>query len=209
MSQLGWDATGMETSPRALATAEAIAKASGGKQKVVPSPSPAWDGTFDVVCAFDVLEHIADDADALDQWLGWVRPGGWVCLSVPAHRRRWSAGDEWAGHYRRYDRADLLALLASRKLTVEHLECYGFPLANLTERLGNSTYRRLIDARKEPVSPAEASAESGVERSDYVRIFRLMDTIAGRVAIRAALLAQGLTARSNLGSGYLVMARKA
>src|SRR5262249_40273963 len=38
---------------------------------------------FDLVCAFEVLEHIEDDAGALDEWAGRLREGGWLVLSVP------------------------------------------------------------------------------------------------------------------------------
>ena len=205
----GHAGTGLETSPRAVALARAIAQATGSGQTLVTEPGPDWAGTFDLVCAFDVLEHVADDAGALAQWLAWLRPGGRVCLSVPAHRSRWGAGDEWAGHHRRYDRRDLVDLLAAHGLEIEHLECYGFPLANLTEWLGSRTYRRLMEERQRTVTSAEASAESGVERSDYLRLFRRMDTLAGRAALRCNFLLQSLAAGTDLGSGYLVLARRA
>jgi SAM-dependent methyltransferase len=205
----GHDATGLETSPRAIAMARAIAAATGQGQTLTSEPSPSWGGAFDLVCAFDVLEHVADDQAAIATWLQWLKPGGQLCLSVPAHRSRWGAGDEWAGHHRRYDRRDLLALLADNRLQVEHLECYGFPLANLTEWLGERTYRRLIRQRESEFSSAQASAESGVERADYVRMFRRMDTVPGRLALRVNFALQSLAARTDLGSGYLVMARRA
>lgn len=207
-SAAGHAVVGLESSERALATARRVADATGGGYAVLGRPDEAWPQAFDLVCAFDVLEHIEDDAGALDQWLGWVRPGGLVCLSVPAHRRSWSAGDEWAGHYRRYDRSDLEALLASRGVQVEHFECYGFPLANLTEWVGARTYRRLIAERAANVDRSEATAGSGVDQRDSTRLFRWMDTLPGRLALRAALLVQALFARTDLGSGYLVLARK-
>lgn len=206
---MGHDSTGLETSPRAVALARAIAGTTGGRQALATEPVPGWEGAFDLVCAFDVLEHVADDSAALGLWLGWLRPGGHVCLSVPAHRSRWGAGDEWAGHHRRYDRRDLVDLLASHQLEIQHLECYGFPLANLTEWLGSRTYRRLMQERRRAVTSAEASAESGVERTDYLRLFRRMDTLAGRLALRANFGLQALAARTDLGSGYLVLARRA
>src|SRR3546814_16202134 len=76
-----------------------------------------------------------------------LAPNGKMILSVPAHRSRWGAGDVWAGHYRRYDRNDVEQLLVSCGMEVEHLECYGFPLANATELLGNIAYRRMIDRK--------------------------------------------------------------
>lgn len=204
----GHQSTGLETSPRAVALARAIGAATGGRQTLVTEPGPDWDAAFDLLCAFDVLEHVEDDAGALNQWLSWLRPGGRLCLSVPAHRSRWGAGDEWAGHHRRYDRRDLVDLLASRQLEIEHLECYGFPLANLTEWLGSRTYRRLMEQRQGAVTISEASAESGVERTDYLRLFRRMDTPAGRLALRTNFGLQALAAGTDLGSGYLVLARR-
>ena len=43
--------------------------------------------TFDLVCAFEVLEHIEDDDAALTEWRARVRPGGRLLLSVPASER--------------------------------------------------------------------------------------------------------------------------
>ena len=40
-----------------------------------------------------------------------------------------------------------------------------------------------------------------------MRLFGKLDTVPGRAALRAAMAAQSLTARTDLGSGYLVLAR--
>lgn len=204
----GHDATGVESSPRALAVARRVASATGGKQTVLDAPGPDWQGGFDLACAFDVLEHIEDDGAALDQWISWLRPGGVMLLSVPAHRHRWSAGDEWAGHYRRYDRRDLTGLLESKGMQIGHLECYGFPLANLTEWLGARTYRRLLAARASNASRSEATAGSGVDQRDSTGLFRWLDTWGGRLGLRVSYLVQAAFVRTDLGSGYLVLARK-
>ncbi|KAA2284928.1 class I SAM-dependent methyltransferase [Arenimonas fontis] len=206
-SRAGHEVTGVESSPRALALARAVAQASGVSQRLLAQPDECWEERFDIACAFDVLEHIEDDGAAIDQWLSWVRPGGLLCLSVPAHRRSWSAGDEWAGHYRRYDRQDLLGLLAARGLRIEHFECYGFPLANLTEWVGVRTYRRLLAERSADVSRKDATAGSGVDHRD-TGLFRRLDTFPGRLGLRAAMLLQAAFARTDLGSGYLVLASK-
>lgn len=208
LAEAGYQATGLETSEPARAMAKAIAQAGQGSQRLLAEPDPSWHGHFDLICAFDVLEHIADDGLALDEWLAWLRPSGYLCLSVPAHSHRWGAGDEWAGHYRRYDRQPLKKLLQERGLIIEHFECYGFPLANLTESVGNRTYRRLLANRDREFAKEEASAFSGVERGDYLRLFRRLDSMAGRTALRLAMVMQALTCRTDLGSGYLVLARR-
>jgi SAM-dependent methyltransferase len=70
-----------------------------------------FDEAFDVVGAFDVLEHIEDDQLALGGILRAARRGGGVIFTVPQHPRLWSAFDEIAGHFRRYTRRELVARL--------------------------------------------------------------------------------------------------
>lgn len=85
---------------------------------------------FDVVCAFEVLEHLEDDQGAVRTWVEYVRPGGWLLVSVPHRRTRFGAWDVKAGHYRRYDRSDLEAILLSARLERVTTVAYGFPLAS-------------------------------------------------------------------------------
>jgi len=207
LAKAGHDATGLESSKPALAMSEAIRLAGQGTQRLREKPEPSWRKQFDLICAFDVLEHIADDGRALDEWLSWLRPGGRICLSVPAHSNRWGAGDEWAGHFRRYDRKALENLFNSRGLTIEHFECYGFPLANLTERLGNRVYRRLLEERNHNYEKDRATSLSGVDRHEYVRLFKRMDTVFGRAALRIAMTIQAITSQTDWGSGFLLLAK--
>ena len=62
------------------------------------------DRAFDVVGAFEVLEHIEDDRAAAAAWVRWLRPGGYLVVSVPAHPERFAPADVVAGHFRRYGR---------------------------------------------------------------------------------------------------------
>jgi len=208
LARRGFACTGLETSHRAAQTAEAIAAACGTRGRIVREARPEWPGSYDVVCAFDVLEHIKDDDSALRLWCDWIKPGGHLLLSVPAHSSRWGPGDVWAGHYRRYDRAPLLQLIASQGLSVDYVESYGFPLANLTERAGRRTYTRLLRARGSTTKPELASAESGIQRDAYMSIFRWVESIPGRMALRLNYQLQRLTRNVDIGSGYLVLATK-
>ena len=64
-------------------------------------------GLFDVIGAFDVLEHIEDDAAVLAAMHGATRPDGGIMLAVPQHPWLWSNTDERALHVRRYRRDEL------------------------------------------------------------------------------------------------------
>ena len=75
---------------------------------------------FDVVGAFDVLEHVEDDTLALASLFRAIRPGGGILLTVPQHQWLWSSTDEHACHCRRYTRKELAAKLESVGFTVEY-----------------------------------------------------------------------------------------
>ena len=118
------------------------------------------DERFDLVCAFEVLEHIEDDAAALKAWSRRLRPGGWLLLSVPAHQHRYGPADELAGHFRRYDPGAMAALLTGCDFTVERVRQYGFPLGYLLEAARNEVGRRRLKATA-ATSVAERTAGSG------------------------------------------------
>jgi SAM-dependent methyltransferase len=63
--------------------------------------------SFDVIGAFDVLEHIEKDQDALVEIAKAVKPGGGLILSVPQHPWLWSSLDAFSHHFRRYQRQEL------------------------------------------------------------------------------------------------------
>jgi SAM-dependent methyltransferase len=67
---------------------------------------PALD-VFDVVGAFDVIEHIADDEAVLRGMRAATRTGGGTIIAVPQHPWLWSRADDIAHHQRRYRRGEL------------------------------------------------------------------------------------------------------
>lgn len=76
---------------------------------------------FDVIGAFDVLEHIKEDEAVLAAMLYSLRPGGGVAITVPQHPWLWSSADENACHVRRYkvDEMRLKLLRAGFKIEFE------------------------------------------------------------------------------------------
>lgn len=67
-----------------------------------------YEEEFDVIGAFDVLEHIDNDERAIKQAHQALRNGGGLILTVPQHRWLWSTQDEMAHHKRRYSRKELV-----------------------------------------------------------------------------------------------------
>jgi SAM-dependent methyltransferase len=89
------------------------------------SALPFRDGAFDLVGAFDVIEHIEDDRRVFSELSRVLKSGGALVLSVPLHARFWTEFDDYVGHARRYEPADLLALLADHHLAIERSAVFG------------------------------------------------------------------------------------
>jgi SAM-dependent methyltransferase len=70
-----------------------------------------WEGEFDLIGAFDVLEHVRDHGAAVAQMRRALRPGGGLVVTVPQHQWLWTEVDEVSRHERRYARRELVGLL--------------------------------------------------------------------------------------------------
>lgn len=156
----GHDYTGVEMSESARAsTAEALAAIPGGRSRLLSSLDDLEPGaSFDLVCAFEVLEHIPDDESALTEWAGRLRPGGRLVVSVPAWPGRFSIHDVEVGHLRRYSPEHLAWLAERAGLHDIRTRLYGFPLGYALENIRNLMARRIQ-------SGADVEAESALERT--------------------------------------------
>jgi len=117
----GWQAVALEYG----AEGAAIARGRGiPVMRADATRLPVRSGSLDLVVAFDVLEHIADDETATAEIRRVLRPGGHALIAVPAGPRLWSAHDEAVGHVRRYTRSTLLPLLVDSGLCVEEVRSW-------------------------------------------------------------------------------------
>jgi SAM-dependent methyltransferase len=131
--------------------------------------------SFDYLFAFEVLEHIPDDARALKEWSAYLKPGGKILMSVPAHVKKFGRDDEYAGHVRRYDKRDLQQLLSACGYAHIRILNYGFPLGNVTHRVNNFLHRFNTDYRSVPLQ--ERTFRSGVDRPRVVyRLSRFLNS---------------------------------
>lgn len=80
---------------------------------------PFADETFDVVSAFDVLEHCEPELTAMNEFNRVLAVGGRLLMAVPAYNWAWTDHDVRAGHHRRYTRARLLRAVQRTGLCVE------------------------------------------------------------------------------------------
>lgn len=82
---------------------------------------PLPDASFDLLVAFDVLEHIEEDHLAASEIARILKPGGTALIAVPCDMALWSKHDVATGHFRRYDRAGLSKLIEGAGLAIETL----------------------------------------------------------------------------------------
>ena len=135
---------------------------------------PFADATFDVVAAFDVVEHCEDDRRAMTELARVLTPGGRLLLSVPAYAWAWSDHDVRAGHHRRYTRRELERLVRSAGLEVDR-STYAFTAVfpffvaerlarRVRSRLGRPAPERLpsVPARVDRLLEGLSRAESRV-----------------------------------------------
>lgn len=156
---------------------------------------------FDLVCAFEVLEHLEDDQGALRQWSARVRPGGMLLVSVPAWRHRYSIWDELAGHVRRYDPDMLTERLEEVGLDAGTIT-YGWPLGYLLEAVRNAI------ARRRGVDSAGGSFQARTEASG--RLFHQPRGGLRSASVQAGLVPFALLQRltTTRGAALLGIGRK-
>jgi len=119
-----------------------------------------FDAEFDVVGAFDVLEHVEDDERALAGMRRAARPGGGVVLLVPQHPRLWSEMDVVARHARRYTRRDLVAKVERAGFDV--VGASSFVSSLLPAMVLSRSVRRLLRRPYDPVAELTPGALNGV-----------------------------------------------
>jgi SAM-dependent methyltransferase len=103
---------------------------------VMRSPLPELAGVpdrhYDLIGAFDVIEHIDDDRAALASIAAKLKPGGKFVIAVPAHQWMWTAHDVVNHHKRRYSKRSLKSLIDSSPMRLDKIGYFNsllFPLA--------------------------------------------------------------------------------
>jgi SAM-dependent methyltransferase len=103
---------------------------------VMSAPLPQLAGVperhYDLIGAFDVIEHIEDDRAALASIATRLKPGGKFVMAVPAHQWMWSAHDVVNHHKRRYSKRALQELVYGSPLQLLKIGYFNsllFPLA--------------------------------------------------------------------------------
>ena len=106
---------------------------------------------FDIIGAFDVLEHIEQDRDVIEQMYQSTQKGGGIILTVPQHPWLWSQADTYAHHVRRYVKKDLITKLQQEGFQVVRVTSFVSFLLPLMiiSRFQNRSQSKNYDLNKE------------------------------------------------------------
>lgn len=154
------DYLGIEPDEVSFQSARSRIEPAGGVVRNIDHAGLPADASYDLVCAFEVLEHLEDDKGALTDWVRFVRPGGHLMLSVPAWPDRFGPADTHAGHFRRYAPQTIADLLAGVGLVQPQVTVYAWPLGYALEVVRNQVAARRLRATAD-LSVAERTAGSG------------------------------------------------
>jgi 2-polyprenyl-3-methyl-5-hydroxy-6-metoxy-1,4-benzoquinol methylase len=211
LARLGFHGIGIEPSRQARHVASKLLVSHSDLFIILGDLSEASGRVFDYLFAFEVLEHIENDVAELRMWSDFVKPGGTLLLSVPARKSLWSSSDVWAGHYRRYERSELITKVSEAGFIVETLHSYGWPLSNFIEPIRSRMHSRKLKhegAHHFNAGRVGRSLQSGIERSVEVRLYPLYSSIPGRLLFSFSIFLQRRALLSDRGTGYLLRARR-
>lgn len=166
-----------------------------GSAMALPFP----DRSFDVVAAFDVIEHCEPEAVALAETHRVLRPGGVLLMSVPAYQWAWTAFDDQNQHHRRYTRRRATASVRAagfEVLRATHVFAGTFPFFT-ADRL-----RTRLVQRRQPDAPTVTH--------DGVPDLPQVSPTVERVLLAATRFDRALLGRWDLpfGSSVVVAARR-
>jgi SAM-dependent methyltransferase len=194
---------GVESDPTSWTTARRAIEPFGGEVRNVSWLDLAPGPTYDLVCAFEVLEHVPDDRAELAGWRELVTPGGYLVLSMPAWPQRFNAWDTHVGHRRRYEPGATAALLVSAGFADPDVVVYGWPLGYALE-----AGRAWVGRRREASHPAAAGVPLPARTAASGRTLQ-PGRLVGRateVGIRPFVALQ--RRRPDRGTGLVAMARR-
>lgn len=130
---------------------------------VCPGEIPFSGERFDLICLFDVLEHIEEASPTLAELRKHLAPGGLILVTVPAYRWLWSAHDVFLHHKRRYTAGLLRAQADAAGLVPDRISYFNtllFPLAAVMRMLDRLRGRTVASGNDVPAAPVNALLRS-------------------------------------------------
>jgi 2-polyprenyl-3-methyl-5-hydroxy-6-metoxy-1,4-benzoquinol methylase len=145
---------------------------------------------FDVICLFDVLEHVEDDKTALLKITQLLNPCGIIILTVPAHQWLYGTHDKMHHHFRRYSSSALRKIIPSEDMEIikrSHFNFILFPFLVLS---------RLMDKKLKPEKSSGYQTPEKFINAIFFTLFSLEKHLINRINVPFG------------GSAYLILKTK-
>ncbi|MEK7169133.1 MAG: class I SAM-dependent methyltransferase [Patescibacteria group bacterium] len=157
---------------------------------------------FDLVFSFEVLEHIKDDQLAINNVYKLLTDNGTFIFSVPAHMSKWGKMDVLGGHFRRYERNEIIKKLRIAGFEIKRIWTFGFPILNAIQFISRTGFFTKNDLN---VSKTNKTKKSGI-RLDYDPKFRFL--LSNHFLLMPLFKLLDLFVTTDRGLGYIVVAKK-
>jgi SAM-dependent methyltransferase len=211
MARKKFKCIGVEISAEARILSKQLIRKQSLNIKIKSKFNLNWKNYFSYIFAFEVLEHIKNDAEALRHWNKSLKPGGILVMSVPALMSKWGIEDEVVGHFRRYTRKEVINKLKKSGFVLVCIENWGFPLVPLIRPIRKLKYKNYMGKEillKGNYSKSSGNKISGINRGLESYFFPILETTVGRLIMTLFEKIQVLFKNTDLGDGYIVVAKK-
>lgn len=202
LAKRGFHGTGADFSKGAVKIGESIRKSYGlSSQDIEFTNENAAElkDTYRLVICCEVLEHVEHDGILLRSLA--KLSDEYLLLSVPAKQRLFDESDEAVGHFRRYEKTDFIKLIEGQGLEIVEFMNYGYPFTNAVRLLRKVRFKK-IAGRRSMESKTQKSGINPVDPPHWLKPFDL------EVLLKPLFWLSLTFNKTNLGEGYLVLARK-
>lgn len=158
---------------------------------------------YDVIFCLEMLEHVKNDSLAIKNMFRLLKPGGKLIISSPAHMSKWSEIDTIKGHYRRYERQEIISKMKDAGFKSFQIFTYGFPFLSLVRKFSSSG--KMIKSTTKNKNKDIKGQESSIQQ-EYNPKLKVL--VANPILLFPIFKIMDKFLQTDLGFGYLVIAKK-
>lgn len=202
LAKRGFEGLGIDYSEDAVSCA--VSRLTSDRVKIEKKSIDEVKGTYSIVIACDVMEHYEDDIGFLKKLMDYLKPGGYLLVTVPAHMQMWGANDDFAGHIRRYERNELSAKIKQCGLKLLFINSYGVPICNIMKPFYDRAISRQIDNKADVEIKTKQSAGMHL----FINAKLLFNLLFNDITMYPFYVIQKLFYRTEIGTAYFLAAKK-
>jgi len=151
---------------------------------------------YELIIMFDILEHVKDDDSFVKKSYNFLKENGYYLINVPAKKNLYGKKDKYFGHYRRYDKEEIIKLLKNNGFKILEFWSYGFKFtARVYEYLFNEEVKG--DESENTIQSSIKTPKSISSVNRWIKHFYWIINCF-----------QKLLLNTDIGSEYMILCRK-